>query len=1207
MLSDRLFLGKIGVVYVIRPLALLVMLWGTVVASASFAGEPLKVVGVAGKDYTRLLFYCKQPVTFTPELDERTLRVSFDREFTPDFAEIIDLLGVRIASASKDGQTLKFGLQENGSYRFRRFLGEDFVGLDLIETKAVSEAPKATKKAVKTSSNADTKPLALAKQAPVPTLRKEYELLAVTTEQLPPALPANATEPSETPDEIKNFELAQAMPEQTLPQKDEPLLNDKDEADVITPDDEEQTQDTPPLQEEELTETEAPEETVITTPVVNVPRRDTSHKTMSEQERDLALSELRALNTEGKITFPWTEEVGSAVFTRGDYLWVVFDKNTRVAVQDIVAAHKAYFTQGEQVTNKHYTILRFRLTTPTTHFVAYKEDSSWVVGITEEETTPIESPEVNVSMSELHGSTVEIPSPGETKPIRLIDPEIGDELIVIPFAHEGNGMAIHWKYTDFVILPTTQGVAVQLISDDIELQVADNKVGLIGPANRLAGSAQSALRELQEREREAKLRAERLKQKATELALIRFKTWSLGNQRSFRKNLRELQLKITEANWGEKSEPRLELARFYFAHGLAAEAYGVSEMIRIYDEDFANTNDAKILEGAALYMMERYADATNVFDSMDMNQYKEERDVEEARFWQAAAHIQLDHEVKMDKFMSQNPIEEQKKDKSQILDSGDKVEITRLMFDTSSRLLKMIRKMDPDFVNAREVQTLESTARFVVDHYQDAVRRFEETDLFRSGDVFEAEEDKLWWSTSSSRRGTKVDFPFIDKKGRFLKYYPDALYNDFALLALEDRIQKNDLGAAEEILQSFREDDKRKHFKNSAKFLEGLFYAKDEEPEKAIETWEVLTKDVFDRYNRTRATFALTVFKLQRKEMNIDEAIANFNSIRSAWRGGVLELNTLKLLGEFYMDKKDYMEGFKVWREVVASFPGSEEALLTAKRMSEKFVQIFNQGEDDEIDQLQALTLYYEFRELTPIGKLGDEMIGRLADRLIKIDLLDRAAALLTHQVRFRLSGEEKDRASVKLVKVHLANQNPQAALDVLNATGINASLPELEEEKKYLKAQTLIELGKNNQVLSLLKGDINHQASFLRADVYWREKVWKKVIEELETPFRELRRAERSLSEDEMQQLLRLAVAYAIVERKKRLQILYEDFVNFVNNQEMKKILTFVASDRGTVDFRDLEYSVGYDDMQAFLNEYLKSQSQTVDTPAPTPPAGAI
>ena len=53
----------------------------------------------------------------------------------------------------------------------------------------------------------------------------------------------------------------------------------------------------------------------------------------------------------------------------------------------------------------------------------------------------------------------------------------------------------------------------------------------------------------------------------------------------------------------------------------------------------------------------------------------------------------------------------------------------------------------------------------------------------------------------------------------------------------------------------------------------------------------------------------------------------------------------------------------------------------------------------------RSLGPVYDYRELTPIGRLGDEMIRKLADRLIAVDLLDQASELLQHQVDNRRTG----------------------------------------------------------------------------------------------------------------------------------------------------------------------------------------------------------
>ncbi|MFX8778105.1 hypothetical protein ABTM50_19550, partial [Acinetobacter baumannii] len=79
--------------------------------------------------------------------------------------------------------------------------------------------------------------------------------------------------------------------------------------------------------------------------------------------------------------------------------------------------------------------------------------------------------------------------------------------------------------------------------------------------------------------------------------------------------------------------------------------------------------------------------------------------------------------------------------------------------------------------------------------------------------------------------------------------------------------------------------------------------------------------------------------------------------------------------------------------------------------------------------------LFYDFRELTPAGARGDEMIRKLADRLAQVDLLGRAAELLDHQVRNRLKGEERARTAVRLAVIQLLDKRAEAALKTIQDT----------------------------------------------------------------------------------------------------------------------------------------------------------------------------
>ena len=129
------------------------------------------------------------------------------------------------------------------------------------------------------------------------------------------------------------------------------------------------------------------------------------------------------------------------------------------------------------------------------------------------------------------------------------------------------------------------------------------------------------------------------------------------------------------------------------------------------------------------------------------------------------------------------------------------------------------------------------------------------------------------------------------------------------------------------------------------------------------------------------------------------------------------------------IEKKDYASALGHLREAVSHFPKNKTTKEMSQRMKRTFVELFLNGKADELSAISSLALYFEFKELTPLGKQGDAMIQRLADRLADVDLLDRAARLLEHQVRHRLRGAEKVKVQTRLAVLYLlAGGQPDSA-----------------------------------------------------------------------------------------------------------------------------------------------------------------------------------
>ena len=140
-------------------------------------------------------------------------------------------------------------------------------------------------------------------------------------------------------------------------------------------------------------------------------------------------------------------------------------------------------------------------------------------------------------------------------------------------------------------------------------------------------------------------------------------------------------------------------------------------------------------------------------------------------------------------------------------------------------------------------------------------------------------------------------------------------------------------------------------------------------------------------------------------DMPRKDVINDLETLTTVWRGDETETEGLKLLAHLYTEDSRYRDAFHVMRTALLAHPNSDMTRKIQDEAAVTFESLFLGGKGDALPPIEALGLFYDFRELTPIGRRGDEMIRRLADRLVAVDLLDQAAELLQHQVDHRLQG----------------------------------------------------------------------------------------------------------------------------------------------------------------------------------------------------------
>ncbi len=352
-------------------------------------------------------------------------------------------------------------------------------------------------------------------------------------------------------------------------------------------------------------------------------------------------------------------------------------------------------------------------------------------------------------------------------------------------------------------------------------------------------------------------------------------------------------------------------------------------------------------------------------------------------------------------------------------------------------------------------------------------------------------------------------YEFLPQDLSVLVSYPRPLLEKMGIRLAEVALRGGDVERGGEILEALEVD--RAALKPWT--LAGLDYLKGEaarqqgELARARELWTPLAEGK-DEFYRARGGLALTVLEIQEKKLTQEQAIDRLEGLRYSWRGDELEAQINYDLGKYYIDQGQLLKGLTILRDAsTMALPDSDIGKDIAAYMTRTYENIML-GEGP-LEPLDAVTLYEEFKELTPSDEKGDEIVQKLAERLVQADLLARAAKLLQHQVDFRLQGAEKARVALRLAAIYLLDKNPRPAMETLEKareiyntdTTIN---PDIKREKikdiDLLLARALSKINRTEEALEILsKFQPESDVHMLRADIAWQAGLWEDAAEALQ------------------------------------------------------------------------------------------------------------
>ncbi|MDP3173419.1 MAG: endoglucanase, partial [Phenylobacterium sp.] len=354
------------------------------------------------------------------------------------------------------------------------------------------------------------------------------------------------------------------------------------------------------------------------------------------------------------------------------------------------------------------------------------------------------------------------------------------------------------------------------------------------------------------------------------------------------------------------------------------------------------------------------------------------------------------------------------------------------------------------------------------------------------------------------------------------------------------------------------------------------------------------------------ALLRATQIRMESGKITPVQAANVFDGLRYRWRGDATELETIRLLGRLYLDQGRYREALEALRSAGQRLPDLPEALQLQADLAAAFRALFLEGMADGLEPVQALALFYDFKELTPIGADGDLMVRKLVRRLVDVDLLDQAAELLKYQADNRLEGPARSQVATDLALIYLMDRKPEQAIQAINNSRTTVLPTALNNERRLIEARAWSALGRNDSALEILGKDASRDAEELRGEITWRQKNWAGAGGLFEKTLGERWKNSDPLSTEDEGRLLRAGVAYSLAGDDAALSRLRERYQGFYEQARNPEALRVALSGVGDGPLSVGDFGRITADNEAFAGWVDKMKQRFKQAPPKLPAAAA-
>ncbi|WP_246696556.1 hypothetical protein [Methylobacterium planeticum] len=525
-------------------------------------------------------------------------------------------------------------------------------------------------------------------------------------------------------------------------------------------------------------------------------------------------------------------------------------------------------------------------------------------------------------------------------------------------------------------------------------------------------------------------------------------------------------------------------------------------------------------------------------------------------------------------------------------------------------VLEAIAADDPLMATQRDVMILRGAAEALMGRDVEAKRALSVESLLRDPEasLWRGYADATagrWLAAESAFRGTLA----------ILDRYPDDLQGPMRAIVAETAIEAGDLEAATGQIAAAAGRTPDVRIRDRLALLRGRIEEATGQGVAAAATYERLSQNGAQP-EAAEAALRGALLGHAAGKLTIAETVDRLERLLLTWRGGETENGVVAGLARLYAEAGRWRDALAMTRRANATAPDAPTSRALHAEAQVLFDDLFLTGRGDALSGIEAVALYFDYKEFSPIGRRGDEIVRRLSDRLVELDLLDSAADLLQHQVDNRLAGPARAGVAARLAAIRLMDAKPLQALEILDATYLPELPGDLRRARSLIRARALSDLSRTDLALETIEGETGADAQRLRADILWGARRWREAGEAHEMLLGDAWRGRQPLDDAARADVIRAAIAYDLSAESLGLERLKAKFAGpMAESADARTFALLTAANAlRNPGFREIaQRATSAETLAAFLAEYRKRYPETAvpergraaenRTDAPAPP----